>query len=65
MREEAGQAGHQLTVDQKHPNTSSEGGATEADVDALANDAFHGGCTPGNPRQATQEDILAIYKSLM
>ena len=22
-------------------------------------------CTPGNPRQATQEDILAIYKSLM
>lgn len=20
---------------------------------------------PGNPRQATQEDILAIYKSLM
>ena len=40
-------------------------GATEADLEPLANDAFHDVCTPGNPRQATQEDILAIYKSLM
>ena len=65
VREEAVQAVHQLTVDLKNPTTISEVGATEADLDALANDAFHDVCTPGNPRQATQEDILAIYKSLM
>lgn len=59
------QAVHQLTVDLKNLTTISEVGATEADLDALANDAFHDVCTPGNPRQATQEDILAIYKSLM
>ena len=38
---------------------------SDADLEPLAHDAFHDVCTPGNPRQATQEDILAIYKSLM
>ena len=38
---------------------------TEADLEPLAHDAFNDVCTPGNPRQATEEDILAIYKSLM
>ena len=40
-------------------------GSGKADLEPLAHDAFHDVCTPGNPRQATQEDILAIYKSLM
>jgi len=57
VREEAVQAVHKLTVDLKNP--------TEADLEALAHDAFNDVCTPGNPRQATGEDILAIYKSLM
>ena len=65
VREEAVQAVHKLTVDLKNPTTISEVGATEADLEPLAHDAFHDVCTPGNPRQATQEDILAIYKSLM
>ena len=65
VREEAVQAVHKLTVDLKHPTTISEVGATEADLEPLAHDAFHDVCTPGNPRQATEEDILAIYKSLM
>ena len=34
-------------------------------IEGLAHDAFADVCTPGNPRQATEEDILAIYKSLM
>ena len=65
VREEAVQAVHKLTVDLKNPTKISEVGATEADLEPLAHDAFHDVCTPGNPRQATQEDILAIYKSLM
>ena len=51
---------HKLTVDLKNPTTISEVGATEADLEALAHDAFNDVCTPGNPRQATEEDILAI-----
>ena len=65
VREEAVQAVHKLTVDLKNPTTISEVGATEGDLEPLAHDAFNDVCTPGNPRQATQEDILAIYKSLM
>ena len=65
VREEAVQAVHKLTVDLKNPTTISEVGATEADLEPLAHDAFNDVCTPGNPRQATEEDILAIYKSLM
>lgn len=65
VREEAVQAVHKLTVDLKNPTTISEVGATEGDLEPLAHDAFNDVCTPGNPRQATEEDILAIYKSLM
>ncbi len=65
VREEAVQAVHKLTVDLKNPTTISEVGATEADLAPLAHDAFNDVCTPGNPRQATEEDILKIYTSLM
>ena len=65
VREEAVQAVHKLTVDLKNPTTISEVGATEADLARLAHDAFNDVCTPGNPRQATEEDILKIYTSLM
>ena len=65
VREEAVQAVHQLTVDLKNPTTISEVGATEADLAPLAHDAFNDVCTPGNPRKATEEDILKIYTSLM
>ena len=37
----------------------------EADLAPLAHDAFNDVCTPGNPRKATEEDILKIYTSLM
>ena len=65
VREEAVQAVHKLTVDLKNPTKSSEVGATEADLALLAHDAFNDVCTPGNPRKPIEEDIFAIYKSLM
>lgn len=65
VREEAVAAVAKLTADLGNPTKISEVGATEADLEGLAHDAFADVCTPGNPRQATYEDILAIYTSLM
>jgi len=31
-------------------------------IPALANQALHDPCTPGNPREVTVEDLIAIYK---
>ncbi len=38
-------------------------GVKEEDLQALAISAFNDVCTPGNPREASVEDILAIYQS--
>ena len=65
VRDEAVEAVRNLTKELGNPTTISEVGATEADLEGLAHDAFNDVCTPGNPRQATEEDIYAIYKSLM
>ncbi|MDD6373881.1 MAG: lactaldehyde reductase [Bifidobacteriaceae bacterium] len=65
VRDEAVTAVHKLTVDLGNPTKISQVGATEADLKPLAHDAFNDVCTPGNPRKATEEDILAIYTSLM
>ena len=65
VREEAVQAVRNLTVNLGNPTKISEVGATEADLKSLAHDAFRDVCTPGNPRQATEEDILGLYTSLM
>ena len=65
MRDEAVEAIAQLTRDLGNPTTISEVGATGDDLDALAADAAADVCTPGNPRPATKEDILELYRSLM
>lgn len=65
VRNKAVQAVRDLTRELGNPTTISEVGATEADVPDLAHDAFNDVCTPGNPRKATEEDILNIYKSLL
>ncbi|WP_018143475.1 lactaldehyde reductase [Alloscardovia criceti] len=65
VRNAAVQAVRDLTAKLGNPTKISEVGATEADLKDLAHDAFNDVCTPGNPRQATEEDILAIYTSLM
>ena len=43
----------------------SELGITEKDIDALADQAIRDVCTPGNPREVTREDIVALYKQIL
>ena len=45
--------------------TTLKGIVNEADIDALAADAFADACRPGNPRDVSEEDIKALFKSLM
>jgi lactaldehyde reductase len=44
------------------PQKLSTIGVKEEDLQTLAVSAFNDVCTPGNPREASAEDILAIYK---
>lgn len=46
-------------------STSLKGIVKEEDVLALAKDAYADACRPGNPREASEEDILALFRSLM
>ncbi|MBP1638779.1 MAG: fucO [Bacteroidetes bacterium] len=52
-----------LSVSINIPQKLSAIGVKEEDLQALAVSAFNDVCTPGNPREASVEDILAIYKS--
>ncbi len=65
--EEAAQAAvsavKELAVSIGIPQKLSEIGVKEADLEALAVSAFNDVCTPGNPRDTSVEEILAIYKS--
>lgn len=47
------------------PAHLSELGIKEEDLDALADQAIADVCTPGNPRDVTRDDILAIYRSIL
>lgn len=47
------------------PETISELCVKEADIPAIAEDALRDVCTPGNPRETTVEEIIALYQSLM
>ncbi|MFS1089936.1 lactaldehyde reductase [Enterococcus faecium] len=47
------------------PETISKLGVKEADIPAIAEDALRDVCTPGNPRETTVEEIIALYQSLM
>ena len=47
------------------PQHLSDLGITEADIPALAEQAIHDVCTPGNPREVTKDDIIALYKSIL
>ena len=44
------------------PQHLKEIGVPESGLPTLAQAAFNDVCTPGNPRKATVEDILALYK---
>ena len=45
--------------------TTLKGIVNEADIPALAADAFADACRPGNPRETSVEEIIELYKSLM
>lgn len=47
------------------PQHLSELGITEADLPRLAKAAFADVCTPGNPREVTEETILELYKKVL
>ncbi|MCC8177508.1 MAG: lactaldehyde reductase, partial [Cloacibacillus sp.] len=61
-RKAAVNAVRQLSMDVHIPQKLSELNVKEADLEALTESAFADVCTPGNPRSATKEDILALYK---
>lgn len=46
------------------PKSLSEAGVKREDIPFLAESAFNDACTPGNPRDASKEEIIAIYKSI-
>ena len=47
------------------PQTLTELGIKESDLDALSQDAYNYICTGGNPRETSVEDIKKLYKSLL
>lgn len=37
----------------------------EEDLDQLETDALNDACYPGNPRKATKEQVIAMFRELM
>ncbi len=68
-REEASQAAvdsvRALAVKVGIPQHLSELGISEKDIPALAEQALADVCTPGNPRDVTLDEIIALYKSVL
>ena len=63
-RKAAVDAVRQLSIDVGIPQ-SLNGIVKDADLDYLAECAIKDACAPGNPRDASKEDVLALFKSLM
>ena len=47
------------------PQHLTDLGIHEEDIPALAEQAITDVCTPGNPREVTKEDIIALYKQIL
>ena len=54
----------QLADDVGIPKSLSEAGVKREDIPFLAESAFNDACTPGNPRDASMEEIIGIYESI-
>ncbi|MGF2941357.1 lactaldehyde reductase [Enterococcus xiangfangensis] len=65
VRDAAVQAVKQLGVDVGIPQSLSELGVKTEDVAQIAEDAARDVCTPGNPREASLEEIIALYNSML
>ena len=63
-RKAAVDAVRQLSIDVGIP-TTLKGIVKEEDLDFLAESAMADACRPGNPKDPTKEDIVALYKSLL
>lgn len=67
--EEAAQAAvdavRKLSIRVGIPQHLSEIGITEADIPALAAQAITDVCTPGNPRDVTEAEIIELYKKVL
>ena len=46
------------------PKSLSDAGVKREDISFLAESAFNDACTPGNPRDASLEEIIGIYDSI-
>ena len=46
------------------PKSLSEAGVKREYIPFLAESAFNDACTPGNPRDASMEEIIGIYESI-
>lgn len=53
----------QLSKDVGIPETLDK--ITEEDLDQLATDALNDACYPGNPREATKEQVIEMFRKLM
>ena len=63
-RQAAIDAIQKLADDVGIPKSLSEAGVKREDIPFLAESAFNDACTPGNPRDASKEEIIAIYESI-
>lgn len=64
-RQAAIAAVQQLSLNVGIPATLGALGVKEKDLDFLAGSAMADACTPGNPREVSKEDIIAIYRSIL
>ena len=68
-KEEAAEAAckavRDLAIEVGIPQHLTEIGIKEEDIPALAEQAITDVCTPGNPREVTKEDVIALYKKVL
>lgn len=62
-RDSAINAVKQLSIDLGIPTVCEE--IKEEDLTKLANDALNDACCPGNPKEATHEQVVAMFRQLM
>lgn len=65
VRNAACEAIDQMSKDVGIPATISELGVKKDDMENIAKDALADVCTPGNPRDASLEDIIELYTNLL
>ncbi|MFQ7234482.1 MAG: lactaldehyde reductase [Enterococcus hulanensis] len=65
VRDAAVKAVKQLGIDVGIPQSLSELGMKKEDVARIAEDAARDVCTPGNPRDVSVEEIIALYQSML